>query len=114
MNMEKILIGKALGCYGCSKTFECVEDLEAHERKTGHGEITEVMISRGKRQIENDVITGVVPKKVRNFSRLHNYVDANKYLTNDFTESAPSDEAGLARVNEVSRRLNAWIRRGMK
>ncbi|KKL21277.1 hypothetical protein LCGC14_2447050 [marine sediment metagenome] len=45
----------------------------------GHGEMVTDAVERGKSEILADISTGLVPAKVRDFSHLHDFVDANEY-----------------------------------
>jgi hypothetical protein len=68
-------------------------------------------VKRGKREILDDVRSGRVPFSVKNFSELHDYVDANEYggLCDEDQPYPFSTDEWLTFGNAVQDALNAWI-----
>lgn len=80
-------------------------------------------VKLAKTQILNDVAAGVIPRTVKSFSELHDYVDANDYA--DFTvdgvfdamkdkygpDDAP-DEGFVGFMNKVQTAVDEWIKSG--
>jgi len=67
-------------------------------------------VALAKREIEEDMRAGVVPRTVRSFAELHDYVDANAYggLTGAYAEMSSSDLVHFA--SAVQDELDAWLR----
>lgn len=76
-----------------------------------------------KADILKDVAEGVVPKSVKSFSELHDYVDANTYggtegLLDELTAGAPQTEEGahgalmllIEIMNPAIEIVDCWIR----
>lgn len=67
--------------------------------------------------IRQDVVEGIVPTDVADFSELHDYVDANEYLLAApcfkavYDASADAD-GWIPAANALTARLDAWIRDG--
>lgn len=59
-------------------------------------------VEQGKREILEDISNGRVPADVRDFSHLHDFVDANEY-------GGLTDRAQVAAVQEA---LNQWLVNG--
>ena len=68
-------------------------------------------VRRGKKEILEDIQKGRVPRTVKTFSELHDYVDANEYggLFSDTFQSLPQDTR-IAVMEEVQGALDAWLR----
>jgi len=66
-------------------------------------------VAMGKIEIHADIFHGVIPKTIKSFTELHDFVDANEYglLCTDY-EHEPL-EFKIA----VQRELNKWIKGGM-
>jgi len=67
------------------------------------------LLETGKKLIIKDMISGTVPSKVKSFSQLHDYVDANAYLTNNFHYGM--SQVDVNDLNFVGRELNAWLKK---
>jgi hypothetical protein len=76
-----------------------------------------------KAAVNADMDNGVVPKNVRSFSRLHDYVDANVYLINalppmpDFEDEDDDNPERIAYWelgNEVASVVDRWLRNWRK
>lgn len=69
------------------------------------------IVQRTKAEIIADVVEGHVPSDVKNFSELHDYVDANTYggLCDEDNEVPfePLDE-----INEIQNAVSDWIESG--
>lgn len=65
----------------------------------GHGDVVAAAIEQGKREILQDIANGQVAAPVRNFSHLHEFVDANEY-------GGLTDPVLVAIVQEA---LNEWL-----
>ena len=62
-------------------------------------------IDRSKREILEDIESGIVPNGIHDFSELHDYIDANEYggLCDD------NEDATIAECNEVQNAVNVWL-----
>jgi hypothetical protein len=78
-----------------------------------------VAVARSKKEVEEDVASGRVPRDVASFSELHDYVDANEY--GGLCDTVPwITSAGRARLsedgtdaaNQVQNEVDAWIKAG--
>jgi hypothetical protein len=67
-------------------------------------------VAMGKIEIHVDIFNGVIPKDVKSFDELHDYVDANEYGLLCTEYAGESLEFKIA----VQRALNSWITGGMK
>jgi len=68
-----------------------------------------------KAAIEEDITAGVVPASVRSFSELHDFVDANDYMTECLPSAAfGSYEAWTDALNEAEEQVDVWLRGGRK
>jgi hypothetical protein len=65
-------------------------------------------LAMGKIEIHADIYKGVVPKNVKSFDELHDYVDANEYA------GLCDDSAGqsLDFKIEIQNALDVWIKEG--
>jgi hypothetical protein len=63
-------------------------------------------VAQAKGEILEDVRTKVVPRSVRTFSQLHDYVDANQY------GGGFDDDVTVEDLNEVQTQVGAWISAG--
>ena len=63
--------------------------------------------NRAKRRILSDMREGVVPKTVRRFSKLHDYVDANMYLV---VRGEGFNTRMIPSFNRVIGSLDTWLR----
>jgi hypothetical protein len=66
---------------------------------------TERAIERGRLEIMADMAAGIVPRTVRSFAALHDYVDANEYGGLCDFPLLPAADAEL-----VQSALDAWLR----
>lgn len=85
-------------------------------------EVIEAAISRAKQEVVADILKGRVPRDVKSFSELHDYVDANEY--GGLTEGPFYDEARLAdpaidsgivdhsAANRVQDAVDVWLKKG--
>ena len=62
------------------------------------------LVAIGKKMILKDMSDGIVPSDVSDFQALHEFADANAYITNNF--QIVND---LNLLNDVSQILNAWL-----
>ncbi len=71
-------------------------------------------IEAAKKAILEDINDGTVPTTVKSFSELHDYVDANEYLTPEDTDLPNIAEMGAdilsAIGNEVSDAIDEWLK----
>lgn len=63
------------------------------------------LVTKAKEFILEDMSKGVIPITLMPFSELHDYVDANYYLTNNFTEGS----GDLDLMNRVSKDVEDWM-----
>jgi hypothetical protein len=74
------------------------------------------VVERAKREVLADIRSGRVPASVRDFSELHDYVDANEYGGACETDSDVAfdgfTEEQVDFWNEVQNRVDAWIKAG--
>jgi hypothetical protein len=73
----------------------------------------ELVYKRAKRRILADMKSGRVPKTIRRFSTLHNYVDANMYLVGWTKKTEKREEVSYRTIplfNRVLSRLDKWLR----
>ena len=70
--------------------------------------------ARMRREIEEDVAIRVVPRSVRSYSQLHDFVDANGYggYFNDDAPDLTADDWALAERNAAADTVDAWLRNG--
>ena len=66
----------------------------------------EQLISRGKELILEDMAKKIIPMNAQSLGALNDYVDANKYISNDF-EYFDISKVGI--FNEVQEELSGWI-----
>ena len=68
-------------------------------------------IAIGQEQVRADYRSGVLPRGVRTFSRLHDYVDANEYgdLCEIWFEGAPDVDAFVSFCNRVQSALHSFV-----
>lgn len=66
----------------------------------------EQLISRGKELILEDMAKKVIPMNAQSLGALNDYVDANKYISNDFEYFEISK---VEMFNEVQEELSDWI-----
>jgi hypothetical protein len=68
----------------------------------------------GRRQIRADYRSGRLPRGVRSFPRLHDFVDANEYggLCELWFEGAPGCDAFVSFCNRVQSALDRFVRSG--
>lgn len=71
----------------------------------------EEIIQQAKSEIIEDVANGVVPADVKNFSELHDYVDANMYGGLCDEDSKVPFEP-LDEINEIQGAVSEWIESG--
>jgi hypothetical protein len=71
----------------------------------GFDQQTRIYAGRVLGLIRNDQHAGIVPAHVRSFAELHDYVDANEYLTDAEVPWEPG-EHGLRMVNAVTSEVN--------
>jgi hypothetical protein len=102
-----------------------IEDLEVCGEVTSSAMLKEV-VERMKREIKEDVKSGQVPRTVKTFSELHDYVDANEYggfcddefiymLTKHFgglDESTGMPAGMIEFINSAQDSINVWINEG--
>jgi hypothetical protein len=79
----------------------------------------EATVVRAKWAILSDVTAGVIPRSVKSFAELHDFVDANGYGDAFSWPELPSDSDDAAYVaahcefwNEIQNRLHVWIATG--
>ena len=70
------------------------------------------LLEQGKKLILRDMISGIIPSKVKSFSQLHDYVDANAQLSDNFNYGF--DQVTVNDLNFVSRNLNEWLKKSSK
>jgi hypothetical protein len=66
-------------------------------------------VTRAMQEIVRDTQAGILPPEVRDFSTLHDYVDANGY--GGFFEEEYQD-VSIEFVAEVQDRVNTWLEHG--
>lgn len=68
----------------------------------------------GKYEIQRDVRSGIVPNTVKDFSQLHDFVDANLYGwgSESWYEGACGHDDYVNFWNRVQAELDAWIKSG--
>lgn len=71
----------------------------------------EQLISKGKELILQDMAKKVIPINAQSFVELHDYVDANAYISNDFEYF---DISKVEIFNEVSDALDKWLKNKSK
>lgn len=64
---------------------------------------------RGKKEIQLDILDGTLPKDVKSFSQLHEYVDANKY--GGFFDPDYKLTYSYTFENDVQTLLDHWIKK---
>lgn len=78
-------------------------------------------VTRGKREVLEDVVAGRVPSTVKSYSELHDYVDANEYggacsdFAGEFAIEPANDEEAQKQWdywNAVQGALDEWIKAG--
>lgn len=72
-------------------------------------------VAEAKREILVDVASGRVPRDTKDFSELHDYVDANEYggwFREDDKAWRYRNAADIAMANDVSQVIDDWIRAG--
>jgi hypothetical protein len=69
-------------------------------------------VERAKREILEDIASGIVPHHVGSFAELHDYVDANGY-GGAFEEPFDPSDWGHSFWNAVQSELDRWIKAGM-
>ena len=79
---------------------------------TDVAEMVAVSVERGKLEILADVGRGVVPADVRDFSTLHDFVDANEYGGLCEDGHGLSDEEWRQWGVDVQDALNVWLAGG--
>ncbi len=67
----------------------------------------EQLISKGKELILQDMAKKVIPTNAQSFVDLHDYVDANAYISNNFKEEYNNE---VKMFNEVSDALDKWLK----
>ena len=67
------------------------------------------MFEQAKGEILADMAAGTIPPTVREFSVLHDYVDANDYLATVW-EFGGGVDGGEVPANRLSDRLDEWLR----
>lgn len=79
-------------------------------------ELLATSIATAKNEIIADVQNGDVPKNVKSFSHLHDFVDANLYgnvCEEGFPQKFESSADWYAFVDEVQYAIDAWIKSGL-
>lgn len=66
-------------------------------------------VERAKKAILEDIEEGILPEDVKSFEQLHDFVDANCYLSDNFKE-----EVNLEEMNAISEEVDKWIKGGRK
>lgn len=94
-----------------------MNDLQTINDKAAADALVRDAIHRSKREVLADIAEGTVPATVRNFSELHDHVDANEYggLCEDerFDRIRELEEAtGRNLVDEVQNAVDEWLRDG--
>jgi hypothetical protein len=71
-------------------------------------------VARGKKEILQDMASGRVPRSVRSFATLHDFVDANEYggMTDPRYTRGLHGPVLIDMVNRVQNKLDAWLRTG--
>lgn len=79
----------------------------------------EKTVELAKTQIKQDISSGIIPETVKDFSELHDYVDANGYGsvdgvrgTFDGPHSDPNSSFDATFWNDVQAQLDAWLKGG--
>lgn len=74
---------------------------------------TKSLIERIRVEVIDDALDGRVPATVRDFSELHDFVDANCYgsLCEDFCPLSTSDE-DVDIINAAQDAISGWLHRG--
>ena len=67
----------------------------------------EQLISKGKELILQDMAKKVIPTNAQSFVDLHDYVDTNAYISNNFKEEYNNE---VKMFNEVSDALDKWLK----
>ncbi len=99
----------------CAK---CNEDARIAIREHVIGQHTEYLaecIQIAKDEVIADIINGDVPKSVKSFSELHDYVDANTYGTiceDECRAKFETSDEWFAFGDEVFSAIDAWIKSG--
>ena len=76
----------------------------------------EAIVARMKGEIKDDMASGLIPRRTRSFSKLHDYVDANEYgglCADDCPLDAGSD-ADCDLINAAQAEIDLWLRKGAK
>jgi hypothetical protein len=73
-------------------------------------------VERCKREIREDIASGRVPASVRNFSELHDHVDANEYggaCEGDWPDGSDAQrDAVFTFWDRVQADVDAWLKAG--
>ena len=88
--------------------------LNAHSNRDTH-----LIVQEMKREIHEDITTGLIPPTVGSFSELHDYIDANEL--GGFCIEAIADlyyvPEGLGidctMINECQNAIDVWLKAGM-
>ena len=65
-----------------------------------------------KSMINDDIMHDLVPKGIKSFNEIHEYVDANKYFIEALGTDIDFDEL-IEIANQVQVKLDQWIKGGM-
>jgi hypothetical protein len=75
-------------------------------------------INKVKDLINQDIASGIIPEKVKTFSELHDYVDANMYLVEVQGDKLPSEmtenesNIDIDECNRIMDEINGWLAAG--
>lgn len=70
------------------------------------------LLARAKKEINEDIKNGIVPKDINNFGDLHDFVDANYY--GGICEDNYITSKDLVRENKLQDELSQWLKDGRK
>lgn len=95
----------------------CWEEVEEERPTPANSTAHQNAVALTKKQIVEDVQKKVVPPTVRDFSHLHDFVDANEYggLTDDEIAGSAKFSTGeewISFCNGVADEVDAWIKSG--
>jgi len=75
---------------------------------------TKSLIERIRAEVIEDALDGTIPSTVRDFSELHDFVDANEYggLCDDECPFKASSQADTDIINDAQDAISGWLHRG--
>jgi len=75
---------------------------------------TKSLIERIRAEVIEDALDGTIPSTVRDYSELHDFVDANGYggLFDDDCPLKAGSQADMDIINDASDSVSGWLHRG--